>query len=115
MHREFNAILHSLKKLSKQPYQMSQVDSFDDALDNCQLEDLGFQGYLYTWNNKRPGDANTKVQLDLAVATKEWREKFQLSKIIYLSSHASNHLPILLQTQSNRNQRSFGSRGFKFE
>lgn len=55
------------------------------------------------------------MRLDLVVATKEWGEKFQLSKIIYLSSHASDHLPILLQTQSYRKQRLFGSRGFKFE
>ena len=62
--KDFNAILHSLEKLSKQPCQMSQVDSFRDALDKCKLKDLGYHGYPYTWNNKRPGDANMKVRLD---------------------------------------------------
>ncbi|XP_065631694.1 protein NRT1/ PTR FAMILY 6.2-like [Quercus suber] len=35
---------------------MSQVEVFRDALDDCKLEDLGYHGYPYTWNNKRPGD-----------------------------------------------------------
>lgn len=61
---DFNAILHAFKKLSKRPCQMIQVDSFRYALDTCQLDDLGYQGYLYTWNNKRPSDANTKEHLD---------------------------------------------------
>ncbi|XP_075640505.1 uncharacterized protein LOC142612276 [Castanea sativa] len=58
---------------------MSQIDAFREALESCQLEDLGYRGYPYTWNNKRPGDANTKMRLDRAVATKPWRDKFQLS------------------------------------
>ena len=55
---------------------MGQIDAFREALENCQLEDLGYKGYPYTWNNKRPGDANTKMRLDRAVATKPWRDKF---------------------------------------
>ena len=81
----------------------------------CQLEDLGYKGYQYTWNNKRPGEANTKLQLDKAVATKEWREKFQLSTVTHLSPHASDHLFIILQTQNYRKNRLNGKRSFKFE
>jgi len=40
------------------------------------LEDLGYKGYLYTWTNKRLWDANTKMRLDRALATKGWIEKF---------------------------------------
>ena len=89
---DFNAMIQSTEKLSKRPPQMSQIDSFHVALEACQLEDLGFKGYPYTWNNNRPGDANTKLRLDKAVATKEWRDKFQLSSVTHLSPHASDHL-----------------------
>ena len=57
---DFNAILNSTEKLSRRPPDHYQMDAFREALDNCQLEDLGFRGYQYTWNNKWPGDANTK-------------------------------------------------------
>ena len=95
---DFNAIIQSTKKFSKRPSQMSQIDSFWAALKACQLEDLGFKGYVYTWNNNRPGDANIKFRLDRAIVTKEWRDKFQLSFITHLSQYALDHLPIVLQT-----------------
>ena len=55
---------------------MSQIDSFHVALEACQLEDLGFKGNPYTWNNNRPRDENKKLRLDRVVAIKEWRNKF---------------------------------------
>lgn len=93
---------------------MSQIDSFCTALEVCQLEDLRFKGYPYTQNNNRPGDANTKIQLERSVATKDWREKFQLSSMTHLSTHASDHLPIVLQTQNYGKTRSQGRKGLKF-
>ena len=57
---------------------MCQIDSFCVALEACQLEDLGFDGYPYNWNNNRPGDTNTKFRLDRVVVTNEWRESFSL-------------------------------------
>ena len=44
---DFNAFLNVLEKASKTPPQMSQIDAFRDALEYCQLEDLGFQGYPF--------------------------------------------------------------------
>ncbi|XP_065629326.1 uncharacterized protein LOC136067422 [Quercus suber] len=112
---DFNAFLSSFEKLSKHPPQHGQVAAFKEALDLCQLEDLGFRGYHFTWNNKQLGDANTRVRLDRVVATKEWREKFQLSSITHLSSHASNHLPIIPQTKSFSLNRFMKDRKFKFK
>ena len=112
---DFNAIIHSSEKLSRRPCQMSQVELFREALDDCKLEDLGYHGYPYTWNNKRPGDANTKVRLERAVATREWRDKFPLSKLFHLSPYASDHLPILLQMKSYAKHGANRSGGFKFE
>ena len=82
---DFNAILQSSEKLSKQSALVNQIDAFRTVLEICQLEDLGYRGYQYTWNNKNPGEANTKLRLDRAVATKAWREKFQLSTVTHLS------------------------------
>ena len=70
---DFNAMLHSSEKQSRCPPVQSQMDEFRMALDFCRLADLGFVGFLFTWNNKRPGSANTKERLDRAVANLEWR------------------------------------------
>ena len=94
---DFNAILHSSEKLNRRPAQWNQVNDFRAALEVCELEDLGFRGYPYTWNNRRPGIVNTRVRLDRAVTTRSWRDKFQACRVHHLTSHASDHLPIILQ------------------
>ena len=112
---DFNAIQNSTEKLSERQPQYSQIDVFCDALDHYQLQDLGFRGYKYTWNNKRSGDANTILRLDRAMATMDWRARFPFSSVTHLPPHASDHLPILLQVQGCKKLRQKGQKGFKFE
>lgn len=57
---DFNAILNSLEKLNNTPPQQKLMDDFHEALDLANLVYLGFQGYPFTWNNRRPRHANTK-------------------------------------------------------
>lgn len=73
------------------------MDDFREALELNELEDLGYHGYQFTWNKKRPGEANTRERLDRVVATVNWREKFPLTTVTHLPSHASDHVPIILQ------------------
>ena len=49
------------------------------------------------------------------MATKEWRAKYQLSSVTHLLSHASDHLPIILQIKSYNQNRIWRDRKFKFE
>ena len=112
---DFNAILNTSEKLSIRQPQSSQINEFREALDFCQLEDLGYRGYPFTWTNKRPRDANTKMRLDRAVASKGWREKFHMSIVVHLPPYASDHLPIIVQVQTfSHKQRRFNW-CFKFE
>ncbi|XP_075663965.1 uncharacterized protein LOC142633609 [Castanea sativa] len=64
---DFNAFLHASKKKSKRPPQFSQVDAFREALESCQLQDLGYKGYPFTWNNKRPAHASDHLPILLHV------------------------------------------------
>ena len=56
-----------------------------------------------------------KMQLDRAIASKGQREKFQMSTVVHLPTHASDNLPITIQIQTfSHKQRRF-DRCFKFE
>ena len=113
---DFNAILSSSEKLSKHPPQARLIDDFREALEMNELKDLGYKGYQYTWNNKRPEEANTRERLDRAVANGEWREKFPLTTVTHLPSHTSDHAPIILQKKSHMDRiKTSGGRSFKFE
>ena len=91
------------------------MEDFQAALEVCDLFDLGFQGYKFTWNNKRPGTANTRERLDRAIVNREWKDKFSASTLTHGFSHASDHAPIFLQTGTDRDFRGRGSCGFRFE
>ena len=84
-------------------------------MESCQLEDLGYKGYPFTWTNKRPGDANTKLRLDRAIAMKGWIENFQASNVVHLLPHASDHIPIAIHFQKFRQKHCKADRGFKFK
>ena len=73
---DFNAIISSIEKQSRFPPPFKQMDEFRAALDACNLVDLGYVGYPYTWNNKRPEMDNTKDRLDRVMANTGWRNKF---------------------------------------
>ena len=91
------------------------MDEFHEVLEKCSLSNLGFLGYPFTWNNKRLGLANTKERLNQAVATEEWKVKFPKSMVTHLSSHASDHLSIILQTKTAKQRFYRSNIGFRFE
>lgn len=89
-------ILFVAEKQSAHPPPFKQMEKFGLALDSCGLVDLGFRGYSFTWNNKRPGEANMRQRLDRAVANSEWKNRFLATTVTHLVSHASDHLPFIM-------------------
>ena len=112
---DFNAIIFASEKKSKHPPPYKQMEEFGSTLEMCKLIDIGLRGYQFTWNKKRPGESNTKERLDRAVANTGWRDRFPASTVTHLHSHASDHLPLVLQTQTDQRFRSQGAHGFRFE
>jgi hypothetical protein len=70
---------------------------FREALNDCDLVDLGFVGLPYTYDNGRGGDANVKVCLDRAVADTNWRDLFAEATVHHLVSSRSDHCPLLVE------------------
>ena len=93
---DFNEMLSSAKKLTCRPTLPRQIDAFREALELCHLADLVFIGYPYTWNNRRPGAANTRESLDRAVANEAWKSKFPETTVTHIILHASDHLLLIL-------------------
>ena len=112
---DFNKMLSSVEKLSCRPAPPRQINAFREALELCHLSNLGFIGYPYTWNNRRPGVANTREHLDRAVANEAWKSKFPETTITHIISHALDHLPLILQNHVTQRRTVRGERGFKFE
>ncbi|XP_050248612.1 uncharacterized protein LOC126695855 [Quercus robur] len=88
---------------------------FRDALDDCRLKDLGFNGYPFTWCNRRHSAHNVWICLDRGVATVDWMLRFPTSRIHHLDALHSNHKPIHLCTDSEFKQFYRRGRPFRFE
>ena len=57
------------------------MQGFRDALDFCRLRDLGFNGFPFTWCNRRPDGQNVWIRLDREVASVEWILRFPTARI----------------------------------
>jgi hypothetical protein len=67
---DFNEIFEQPEKEGAALRGESQMDGFRNALDECQLGDLGYNGPRFMWSNRRNDAMFTKERLDRAWGTK---------------------------------------------
>nr|POE67695.1 hypothetical protein CFP56_13843 [Quercus suber] len=73
-----------------------QMQVFREALDYCRLKDISFNGFPFTWCNRRLGDQNVWILLDRGVASVNWMLRFPAARIHHLDAFHSDHKPLLL-------------------
>ncbi|EPS69625.1 hypothetical protein M569_05141 [Genlisea aurea] len=73
-----------------------QMRSFRKALEDCELHDIGFSGFPFTWCNKRKYPDTVRARLDRAVATTPWSQLYPTALVKHLSHGPSDHLPLLI-------------------
>ena len=112
---DFNEILYADEKQGWLDRPERQMQGFRDALDFCRLKDLGFNGFPFTWCNRRPGNQNVWIRLDRGVATVDWILKYPTSRIHHLDAFHSDHKPILLSPDPEQNRFYKKGRPFRFE
>ena len=81
---DYNEILSSNEKQGGVPKPLNHMEAFRATLLNCGLEDLSFQGNIFTWNNGRHGNAFVQERLDRACATMEWKEIYSEMRVFPL-------------------------------
>ena len=70
------------------------MQAFRDALTDCELEDLGFTGEIFTWKRGR-----IRERLDRAVANGAWASMHPGAVLQHLEYMKADHRPILLDTE----------------
>ncbi|CAM8924024.1 unnamed protein product [Rhodiola kirilowii] len=110
---DFNEILCVKEARGGRQRQNWQIENFIRALEDCNLTDLGFTGYPFTFSNHRVGEAKFQARLDRVVADDEWRLMFPRATVSHIHLHASDHQLILLDT--DRKCRMRRKKFFRFE
>jgi hypothetical protein len=107
---DFNEIMFSFEKQGGIPRPQICMDRFRDALNFCNLNDLGFEGDIFTWrNNNFRVDGYIRERLDRDVANPIWCARFPCYKVVNGNPEHSDHRPIMVETGEVARSRWCGS------
>ncbi|XP_074284297.1 uncharacterized protein LOC141608848 [Silene latifolia] len=67
---DYNEILYANEMKGGQRAQW-QMDNFREAVDDCGLVDVRYEGYSFTWDNGQAGADNRQCRIDRAMANSE--------------------------------------------
>jgi hypothetical protein len=90
------------------------MSAFKQALENCELVDLGYRGPKFTWSNFWDSLDFTKERLDRGVANAEWRGLFPKMEVVVETTLCSDHTLLILCLLGDR-VKGHGCKKFKYE
>ncbi|CAM9002471.1 unnamed protein product [Rhodiola kirilowii] len=76
-----------------------QMENFRRVLEDCDLSDLGFRGYPFTFSNRRKSSSEMKARLDRAVGDGLWRQRFTDVHVHHFNIHVSDHCIVMVDTE----------------
>ena len=109
---DYNDILFQDEKLGGNPRAMRKLLNFQCFVADCELMDLGFNGYRFTWRNNREGDDLIEERLDRALGNINLREKFPQLQVFNIEPIGSDHHMLLVNCCYNKKR---GAKLFRFE
>lgn len=112
--RDFNEILRREEQLGPNEREEYLMDGFREAVDVCQLCDIGYMGLDWTFEKKVNGGRFVQVRLDRALASAEWCSLFPLAAVSHLTAVKSDHCPILLSLELDERSNGTRSKGKPF-
>ncbi|KAK1684139.1 hypothetical protein QYE76_044987 [Lolium multiflorum] len=113
---DFNEILYASEQFGGLERQEWKMEGFREAIEECKLEDLGFLGLPYTWDNKQHGDRNIKVRLDRALGDDKFMECFDNTTVNNVQCCESDHSALVISVRrSDWIDEGMISKPFRFE
>ena len=92
------------------------MDRFREAIEFCELHDLGFEGDIFTWRNHHSKvEGYVRECLDRALANDSWRQKFSTVVVHNGDPRHSDHRPVIVTTLRLLERGAGGVRSFAFE
>lgn len=105
---DFNKIMTHLEKKGVPLKRDQALLDFCETFDNCNLTDLGWKGYKYTWCNMRKGRAKIEERLNRFLADPNWSTLFPNARVHNITTVGSDHFPILINFNDSLSGSFFG-------
>ncbi|XP_060969488.1 uncharacterized protein LOC133036771 [Cannabis sativa] len=94
---DLNNIVRHEDKRGGRRYPQNLIDGFQQALNDCRLQDMELIGHPFTWEKGRGTTAWVEVRLDRALVNAQWAQVFSLASLFNLELSSSDHCPLLLE------------------
>jgi exonuclease III len=94
---DLNLTLCDKEKYGGNPLDNTITSMFTSTLNLFDLQDLGYNGDIFTWMNNQEEPHLIKARLDRFLATSEWINSFPNFSNSHLLRYKSDHAPILLE------------------
>ncbi|XP_042950258.1 uncharacterized protein LOC122282367 [Carya illinoinensis] len=112
---DFNELLSNDEKMGGVDRPFFQMERFREALDECELGDLGFVGSRFTWCNKREGRSFIKERLDRVLGNTAWPNLFDTTMVHVLPVENSDHTPLLVSCFHHQEEHITKKKLFRYE
>lgn len=90
----FNELLHIHEKLGGPVRPIRQILKSHEAINDCNLKDLGYEGHPFTWITTR--HEGIKERLNRVLATLRWSSLFPKHSMQHLDPSKSDHSLVIL-------------------
>lgn len=81
---DFKDILAGNEKIERNNKSFNQFQRGRKTLELCELHDLGFEGYKFTWSNGRTDEENIQCKLDRGLANLDYIFRFSVIQVHHL-------------------------------
>ncbi|XP_074318903.1 uncharacterized protein LOC141655738 [Silene latifolia] len=112
---DFNEILFATEMKGGGERPQWQMNNFREAVDDCGLRDVTFEGHPFTFDNGQVGADNRQSRIDRAMVTENWQDLYPYARLIHMTKEWSDHSPLKLILDGREGQREGGRRPFRFE
>lgn len=113
---DFNEILRLQEKSGGRGRNLRQIEMFQQATADCNLQDVFEDQAGFTWSNKRANDSEIRARLDRFLMNSKWLELFPHAEFKTLDYYGSDHQALLLSLKQDVNAHFFeGKKRFHFE
>lgn len=90
---DFNAILSPTDKLGGDPPNYSHIQEAMKTCRDCDLHEVDFTGYHFTWSNLRSMPHTVEDRLDYALVNEAWRPLWPAMEVNHMPRYRSDHNP----------------------
>ncbi|KAH9717651.1 reverse transcriptase domain-containing protein [Citrus sinensis] len=109
---DFNEILDPREKNGGQDRNVNMMLSFREAVQVCNLIDVGCKGYPFTWSNRRFSPHLVEERLDRFFCSKDWANSFFDSPATNLLTVGFDHCPVLMEVKERVQCESYARKSF---